>query len=94
MSCLRTGGPGKEHGANKPSPTERVRERSKGDTTCLTTSPGVKGQGLNWTVLQSLVTDAGPCTVEERDSTAGRQGVHRTDRLYPQAQRKERRNKA
>ena len=33
-----TGGPGKEHGSNKPSPTERVQERSKGDTTCLTTS--------------------------------------------------------
>ena len=33
-----TGGPGKEHGANKPPPTGRVWERSKGDTTCLTTS--------------------------------------------------------
>ena len=32
------GGPGKEHGANKPPPTRRVRERSKGDTTCPTTS--------------------------------------------------------
>ena len=33
-----TGGPGKEHGTNKPPPTGRVLERSKGDTTCPTTS--------------------------------------------------------
>ena len=33
-----TGGPGKEHGTNKPPPTRRVRERSEGDTTCLPTS--------------------------------------------------------
>ena len=33
-----TGGPAKEHGTNKPLPTRRVRERSKGDTACLTTS--------------------------------------------------------
>ena len=33
-----TGGPGKEQGTNKPPPTRRVQERSKGDTTCLTTS--------------------------------------------------------
>ena len=33
-----TGGPGKKHGTNKPPPTGRVRERSKGDTTCPTTS--------------------------------------------------------
>ena len=33
-----TGGPGKEHGNNKPPPTERVQERSKGDSTCPTTS--------------------------------------------------------
>ena len=33
-----TGGPGKEHGTNKPPPTGRVQKRSKGDTTCLTTS--------------------------------------------------------
>ena len=32
-----TGGPGKEHGTNKPPPTGRVLERSKGDTTCPTT---------------------------------------------------------
>ena len=31
-------GPGKEHRTNKPPPTGRVWERSKGDTTCLTTS--------------------------------------------------------
>ena len=33
-----TGGPGKGHGTNKPPPTGRVLERSKGDTTCPTTS--------------------------------------------------------
>ena len=33
-----TGGPGKEHGTNKPPPTGSIRERSKGDTTCPTTS--------------------------------------------------------
>ena len=33
-----TGGPGKEHGTKKPPPTGRVQERSKGDTTCQTTS--------------------------------------------------------
>ena len=38
MSCFRTGGSGKEQGTNKPPPTGRVRERSKGDTTCPTTS--------------------------------------------------------
>ena len=38
MSYFRTEGPGKEHGTNKPPPTGRVRVRSKGDTTCLTTS--------------------------------------------------------
>ena len=38
MSCFTTGDPGKEHGTNKPPPTGRVWERSKGDTTFLTTS--------------------------------------------------------
>ena len=38
LSCFRTGGPGKEHRTNKPPQTGRVQERSKGDTTCLTTS--------------------------------------------------------
>ena len=33
-----TGGPGKEHGTNKPPSTGRVQQRSKGDTTCPTTS--------------------------------------------------------
>ena len=39
MTCFTTGGPGKEQGTNKPPPTRRVRERSKGDTMYLTTSP-------------------------------------------------------
>ena len=38
MSCFTTSCPGKEQGTNKPSPTGRVQERSKGDITCLTTS--------------------------------------------------------
>ena len=38
MSCFMTGDPDKEYGTNKPPPTGRVRERSKGDTTCPTTS--------------------------------------------------------
>ena len=38
MSCFTTGGPGKEQGTNKPPPTGRVQETSKGDTTCLTPS--------------------------------------------------------
>ena len=38
MSCFTTGGPAKGHGANKLPPTRRVQERSKGDSTCPTTS--------------------------------------------------------
>ena len=38
MSYFTTGSPSKEHGTNKPSPTRRIWERSKGDTTCPTTS--------------------------------------------------------
>ena len=38
MSCFITGDPDKEYRANKPPPTGRVRERSKGDTECLSTS--------------------------------------------------------
>ena len=37
LSCFMTGGPGKENGTNKPPPTRIVLERSKGDTTCLST---------------------------------------------------------
>ena len=38
MNCFMTGGPGKEQGTNKPPPTRRVQETSKGDNNCLTTS--------------------------------------------------------
>ena len=38
LSYFMTGGPIKENGANKPPPIRRVQERSKGDTTCPTTS--------------------------------------------------------
>ena len=43
-----TGGPDKEHGTNKPSPTGRVRERSKGDNTCPTTSQNPSRWHLSW----------------------------------------------
>ena len=33
MSCFTTGDPGKEHRTNRPPPTGKVQERSKGDTT-------------------------------------------------------------
>ena len=39
MSYFTTGGPDKEHGTNKPPPTERIWERSKGDTTCPANLP-------------------------------------------------------
>ena len=38
ISYFTTEGPGKEHRTNKPPPTGRVWERSKGDTMCPTTS--------------------------------------------------------
>ena len=38
MICFTTRGPAKEHGTNKPPPTGGAQERSKGDTTCPTTS--------------------------------------------------------
>ena len=41
-------GPGKEHGANKPPPTGRVQERSKGDSTCRTTSQNPSRWRPSW----------------------------------------------
>ena len=38
MSGFITGGPGKDQETNKPPPTRKVWERSKGDTTCPPTS--------------------------------------------------------
>ena len=38
MSCFMAGDPDKEYGANKPPPAGRVRERSRGNTTCPSTS--------------------------------------------------------
>ena len=43
-----TGGPSKEHETNKPPPTGRVWERSKGDTTCLTTSQNTSLWHPSW----------------------------------------------
>ena len=48
MSCFTTGGPGKEHGTNKPPSTGRVWERSKWDTTCLTTSQNLCQWHPSW----------------------------------------------
>ena len=48
MSCFMTGGPGKEHRTNKPPPTGRVQEKSKGDTTFLTTSQNPSFWHLSW----------------------------------------------
>ena len=38
MGCFMTGDPDKEYRTNKPLPTGRVWERSKGDTACPSTS--------------------------------------------------------
>ena len=38
VSYFTTGGPEKEHGTNKPPPTGRVQETSKGDARCPSTS--------------------------------------------------------
>ena len=43
-----TGGPGKEHRTNKPPPTGRVQDRSKGDTTFPTTSQNPSLQHTSW----------------------------------------------
>ena len=43
-----TGGPDKEHGINKLPPTRRVQERSKGDTTCPTTSQNPSLWHISW----------------------------------------------
>ena len=51
MSCFTTslaGGPAKEHGTNKQSPTGRVQEGSKGDITCLTTSQNPSLWSPSW----------------------------------------------
>ena len=42
------GGPSKEHGTNMPPATRRVQERSKGDTTCLTTSQNPSRWHPSW----------------------------------------------
>ena len=43
-----TGDPDKEYGTNKPPPTGRVRERSKGDTACPSTSQNPSRQHPSW----------------------------------------------
>ena len=44
----QTGGPGKEQETNKAPPTRRVQERSKGDTTCPTTSQNPSHWHPSW----------------------------------------------
>ena len=48
MSCFKTGSPGKEHETNKPPPNGSIQERSKGDTTCLTTSQNPSHWHQSW----------------------------------------------
>ena len=48
VSYFMIGGPGKEHWTNKPSLTLRVQERSKGDTTCPTTSQNPSRWHPSW----------------------------------------------
>ena len=48
MSCFTTGGPSKEHRTNKPPPAGRVRERSRGDTTCPSTSQNPSRWHPSW----------------------------------------------
>ena len=48
MSCFMIGDPGKEHRTNKPPPTGRVWERSKGDTACPTTSQNPSRWHPSW----------------------------------------------
>jgi len=43
-----TGDPDKEYGTNKPPPTRRVRERSKGDNACPSTSQNSSCQHPSW----------------------------------------------
>ena len=76
MSCFMTGGPGKEHGTNKPPPTGRVWERSKGETTYSTTfqnplwhpswlnkaCPTGKDSVLEWLAKDNLETN--PITIK------------------------------
>ena len=48
MSCFMTGDPDKEYWTNKPPPTGRVRERSKGDTACPSTSQNPSRYHPSW----------------------------------------------
>ena len=48
MSCFMTGDPDKEYGTNKPPPTRRARERSKGDTACPSTSQNPSRWHPSW----------------------------------------------
>ena len=48
MSCFMTGGPGKEHGTNKPPLTRRVQKRSKTDTMCPATSQNPSHWHPSW----------------------------------------------
>ena len=48
MNCFSAGGSGKEQGTDKPPPTKRIWERSKGDITCLTSSQNLSLWHPSW----------------------------------------------
>ena len=48
MSCFMTGDPDKEYRTNKPPPTGRVWERSKGDTVCPLSRIPLASIHLGW----------------------------------------------
>ena len=48
MSCFMKGDPDEECRTDKPPPTGRVRERSKGDTACLSTSQNPSRWHPSW----------------------------------------------
>ena len=74
MSYFMTGDPDEEYGTNKPPPTGRVQERSKGDTTRVRPLPRIplasihlgwamrKDSGLEWLAKDHLETN--PITIK------------------------------
>ena len=85
MNYFNTGGPGKEHRTNKPPSTGRIQERSKGDTTCPTTSQNAslwhpswlnkacttrKESESEWLAKDNL--EANPITIKAWDCEPGR----------------------
>ena len=63
VSYFRTGGPGREGGTNKPPPTGRVPERSKGDSVCPSTSQNPPRWRPSWLSIA--------CTARRRPESEG-----------------------